>query len=161
MSRHWLYWNKNLIASWDPKKNKVFTTSDVEFEDSKPVNDPAISIDKNPTPIPTDPIPPANHSGPTRSLATTSDEVEDVDDWLETAQGYKLVAAVKSTQKAIGTLNSYKEALTSRHSDKLKEAMSKEIEKSKKWAAGAWSDDRTCLRARDLYREDGHSLRSP
>jgi len=74
------YIGTKIYRVWDPKKNKVFTTSDVEFEDSKPVNDPAISIDKNPTPIPTDPTPPANHSEPTRSLATTSDEVEDMDD---------------------------------------------------------------------------------
>jgi len=88
-----------------------------------------IGIDKTPTPTPTDPIPPPNPS----ALIPTSDEVEDMDDWLETAQGYKLAAAVKSTQKAIGTPNSHKEALTSKHSEKWKQ---KEIEKIEEM--GCW-----------------------
>ncbi|KAN0071391.1 hypothetical protein V8E54_010822 [Elaphomyces granulatus] len=43
----------------------------------------ANDVEQIPTPTSTAPILPANHSGPTRSLTTTSNEVEDMNDWLK------------------------------------------------------------------------------
>jgi hypothetical protein len=69
---------------------------------------------------------------------TVDDKVGDIcmDDLLGTE---KECSVEKSTQETIG-INSYKEALTSRHSDKWKEAMAKEIEEIGCWRLVRQSD---------------------
>jgi hypothetical protein len=60
-------------------------------------------VEPIPTPTSTAPILPADYSGPTRPLTATSDEVEDMNDWLDTEQGCKPAAV--PTRKAIETTN--------------------------------------------------------
>jgi hypothetical protein len=66
----------------------------------------------------------------TKFPTTTDDKVDDTDNQLGTEKGYKLATVVeeKITLETIGILNSHKEALASRHSEKWKVAMAKEID---------------------------------
>jgi len=66
----------------------------------------------------------------TQFPTTTDNKVDNTDTQLVTEKGYKLATVVqkKITLEIIGIPNSYKKALTSKHSEKWKVAMAKEID---------------------------------
>ena len=67
---------------------------------------------------------------PTQFPTTTDDKVDDTDTKLRPKKGYKLATVVekKITLEIIGIPNSYNEALTSKHNEKWKVAMAKEMD---------------------------------